>query len=148
MCMQHRSEYMKEKMRLYALRKKERISLYGGNTCKIKPHDYFTLNEEKEQCKNCGIAIRHRKLWKEPYRLGVAEGINSTKYLGTLHCYHTAAPKRFPPVSTDAHVANILYHLRYDRGWDADRIVKVAHMSHSVLNRYIIRFPWRRINWQ
>jgi len=142
MCKQHRSEYVKEKMRLYADRKKEQIRMYGHNPCATKPHEYFSLNQWKERCKNCGITIASRKLKREPYRLGVAQEIGSAKYLKILRCYHMTAKIRFHPVSEDAKVANILYTLRYDKGMDADTIVRIAHMPHSVLNKYLLRFPW------
>lgn len=142
MCKQHRSEYIKEKMRKLADWKREQIRLYGDNPCKTQPHAYFFLNQYKERCKNCGVTISNRKIKREPYRLGVAQEISSEKYFKVLHCYHMTAAVRFHPISTDAKVANILYSLRYDNGMDADTIVKIAHMPHSILNRYLLRFPW------
>lgn len=153
LCRTHRAEYKKEKKkeRLNKIRKMLRLAEKGEVPNRITAvciefgHSYSTMEYGREVCRRCGFIIASRERLTEAllsyHDKQISNSLQSRRYLQKLQHHFMASPKLFDEVTDSAKIANILYYMRYTLNHSDDTILRIAGMTPSVLNAYIVRYP-------
>lgn len=126
--------------------RRKRLNKSSNVLCGIGGH-IFKAYENKRKCIRCdwviGSAEKMLASQNRSRKTNIGKYFYSEMFSIKLDGYYRQLKEfRFVPYSDTAKVANVLYYLRYDKGWEAQDIEKEFNISPITLNRYLFAYPW------
>jgi len=104
-------------------------------------HTWRVIDDRRQECTHCHriIGIPRRKTGK---RVAVQRPIQTERIYRILRglCPHNKLYVLSSSLGAD--IANILYELRYSRGWSAYTIAWKSGVSEERLAKYVYKYDW------